>query len=1748
MKRKIFLVLLALTMPMLAQNSEDLSLLGRWASGPCRSIVATADALYMGNGSYLDILNATNPNVRYSRYEFPGLIQDIFYQSFKIYVAVENAGVYVLDRGSITNPTLDGQYPTNGDARRLAYQDGYIYLADGEFGFVIIRTSDFDPMGVIQSTAPVQDVVVSGDYAYLAMDAIGLVTVDISNPSSPVALDTADVPGPAYGVSVRGTTAFVAVQNLGVFAVDVTNPSQLDDINNWAVEPNSITLNDITVDVGGETAYVSDEGYGLRVIDLTTMTEKTSLNTGGEALSLYIDQNYVYLADGTSGLKKIDVAVIPPDQVGFVLSGGSAMDVLFTPNATYVAGGIGGLWVLNHESLHDGIVSMFVHWDTQNAQGLALDGIVLMIADGPGGLLFYNVDNPASPTYITTIPTASEMFDVTILGDYAYVAEGIAGIRRVDISNPLEPLDQGIIGETNGFQAIGVTADERSNRIYISADTDGMKILDVNSLTITGTYNNDSHVQAVGVPSAGSNIVYAADGSNGLLGLDVSKTANIITSDGIDTDGYAYDVNFHGQIAVVADGVGTIRLVDISNEESINEVGLYHTAGTSYGIDVYGDTLIIADGAGGVYYLETDFTGELQVDADSLSFGNVVLGKSRTLAMLVNNTGTNAVYASELTSNSGRFYASGLPQWISAGETAWIMVTFTPNSYSTLHDTLRLQTNASNSPHLLPVVGTGVQATLLSAYEPDYYTYALYHMNTLVGTTLPDQSAYGLFDGVVSGATLTEGEGGRFDEGYDFNENDIVNINLGGLAQFPPLNKWQGFTIETWFKLNAIPEGTAVLFQFTEGDRIVFELSVNNNQLMGLSSESVQQIDTLLSDIETPLGRNEWYHAALTFSEDLKLYLNGSLVGQKNTEVPTPTGAVSMTLGSDFSLEHPFNGVMDETRLSAIERQSWEFNVSTGHIQTYVNQVDFGSVYVGKSKYYYMTIRNNGAGALNVDSLFTETDHFYVSEPEFTLNSNTSRTIWIRFMPTAVHTYYDTLIIRSTDLFQPTVRIPFSGVGFQSISLEAYTPDYFTSGLWHLDGTVDMDSIPDASGNGLIGYFRGSGISWYTLIKKYGLSSLYFNGDTSWIWVPYNSMFDYSSSPFSLETWFNLAGKPAGNKDYVLFRRGTGSNLQYEVLYGDTLVPGKGLVVRFYGSNNQIYTLYGPATSEMDLEKWYQMAVTWDKSKFRLYLNGVAVDSVDFTGTLRASDADLSMGGDYGQGRGFNGYLDEIRFSNIDRQPEELNVGIPNLYTVTESLDLGTVLLGDMSSRIFALSNIGALPLTVDSMTTQSSDFEMSPSATTLLVNESINVTIQFAPQSTGEVLDTLRIYSNDPDTPVYAIPLTAVAVDYRPKEPYIVDEYTIALFHCDATANTVVDATGNVSGTLIGSRATTAYFAGGLEFNGLGDYVWISDPDDTLKFDMASESFTIECFFKTDTVNQVLFFKDPYSGGTEKGNYGLAINTNGVLSLLGFGMGTSYVADGSWHHVAFVYDTTGHLGTLYLDGEVQLQGVWESGDTDINNSGMLYFGARETVAGQMIGFFQGEMDEIRISSIARKPWDLIFKGTGIYASLTSVATKNVQQVVNISVPAPDSETTQEVWLNYRQGGQRIYQTVQASVQNPDVKTQYNAIIPAGDVTERGLEFYIELSVSEQTFTHPLYDPMNRPLTSRVRFNSLIADTTLPKKKYIMTSVPANLDDSNAGTVLLDDLGTWDPYEWRCIAWKDTAYWEYDDSLSYADS
>jgi hypothetical protein len=100
----------------------------------------------------------------------------------------------------------------------------------------------------------------------------------------------------------------------------------------------------------------------------------------------------------------------------------------------------------------------------------------------------------------------------------------------------------------------------------------------------------------------------------------------------------------------------------------------------------------------------------------STSFGNVVLGSSSTLPVILTNTGTGSVTISQDTATGSGFSISGpaLPFTLSAGQNVDFNLTFAPTAAGSITGNASVLSNATNSPSNEPLSGTGIHAVSLS--------------------------------------------------------------------------------------------------------------------------------------------------------------------------------------------------------------------------------------------------------------------------------------------------------------------------------------------------------------------------------------------------------------------------------------------------------------------------------------------------------------------------------------------------------------------------------------------------------------------------------------------------------------------------------------------------------------------------------------------------------------------------------------------------------------------------------------------------------------------------------------------------------------------------------------------------------------------------------------------------------------------------------------------------------------------------
>ena len=253
-----------------AQTGDPITLVGRWAEGPCYSAILDNEVAIMNNGCYMVLVDVSDPAapVELSRVLTPSFIYGFTVHDDYVYIANEDNGLRIVDISDPANPIETGYVEIGGFYGKVWYHEGYIFhttnasislhiidvsdpaepevvrgmdlysrsriAIDGEYMYVAARWDGFRLYSIADIENPVyldsisgmysQDVTVYEGYAYVAaLDSV--VIYDLSDPASPVAVSTIY---PEFGslstCKVQDTLAYISQGN-GMRIISVSDPA-----------------------------------------------------------------------------------------------------------------------------------------------------------------------------------------------------------------------------------------------------------------------------------------------------------------------------------------------------------------------------------------------------------------------------------------------------------------------------------------------------------------------------------------------------------------------------------------------------------------------------------------------------------------------------------------------------------------------------------------------------------------------------------------------------------------------------------------------------------------------------------------------------------------------------------------------------------------------------------------------------------------------------------------------------------------------------------------------------------------------------------------------------------------------------------------------------------------------------------------------------------------------------------------------------------------------------------------------------------------------------------------------------------------------------------------------------------------------------------------------------------------------------------------------------------------------------------
>ncbi len=317
---------------------------------------------------------------------------------------------------------------------------------------------------------------------------------------------------------------------------------------------------------------------------------------GGPTQAVAVQGKYAYVGVGFQ-LNVLDVSdPAAPRQVG-----GSApfadfvQDVAVSGTVAYVAAGSELLVLDVSDPTHPALIGSL---KTRGfAEGVAVSGTIVCLADGPYGLRVIDVSKPANPTEIGSAFTRNYAFKVAVAGNYAYVAAAGAGLLIADLTNPAKPAQDATLATPGYAYGLAVSG----NTVYVAGGWEGLATVDVAVKTaprLLGQYKTEGWAKGVTVSG---NLAYVAAALSGLLVVDVSSPAAPAEVGSLAVvGGDAAGVAVAGTIAYVADRNWGLEAVSLSVPASPAQVGFYGPLGYADGVTVAGNYAYVAAGTYGL--------------------------------------------------------------------------------------------------------------------------------------------------------------------------------------------------------------------------------------------------------------------------------------------------------------------------------------------------------------------------------------------------------------------------------------------------------------------------------------------------------------------------------------------------------------------------------------------------------------------------------------------------------------------------------------------------------------------------------------------------------------------------------------------------------------------------------------------------------------------------------------------------------------------------------------------------------------------------------------------------------------------------------------------------------------------------------------------------------------------------------------------------------------------------------------------
>jgi hypothetical protein len=170
------------------------------------------------------------------------------------------------------------------------------------------------------------------------------------------------------------------------------------------------------------------------------------------------------------------------------------------------------------------------------------------LADGEAGLRVVDVSTPTAPREIGSVDTAGYAYDVAAAGTFVYVADGASGLKVVDVQAPSAPREvAGLSLEGGDVRGVHIAG----SRAFVAAGSLGLVVVDVSDPKAPREISRSETPRTADAVFVAGNRAYVAD-TEWLRVYDVSEPSSPVEVGSYETPSYARDLWVAGDTAYLA--------------------------------------------------------------------------------------------------------------------------------------------------------------------------------------------------------------------------------------------------------------------------------------------------------------------------------------------------------------------------------------------------------------------------------------------------------------------------------------------------------------------------------------------------------------------------------------------------------------------------------------------------------------------------------------------------------------------------------------------------------------------------------------------------------------------------------------------------------------------------------------------------------------------------------------------------------------------------------------------------------------------------------------------------------------------------------------------------------------------------------------------------------------------------------------------------------------------------------------------